>query len=629
MSTTRTRCSLGTRNHLATEVLRATAGRSSLVVLLLFLGFVALAARAFWIQGPGNAFYELEGKKRFQRTLEMPATRGKIFDRTGQVLATSLPVKAIWAIPEEASVALSTKTLGQVSGLLNMAEPELKHKLGEDKNFVYLKRQVSTEVAEKIAALKIEGIYQQREYKRFYPEGAAMAHIIGFTNVEDRGQEGMELSQEKELAGQAGRRKVIKDRMGRAVEELGVIASPREGKDLQLSIDSKIQYLAFDALRAAVEKHRAKAGSVVVVDAQTGEILALANLPTYNPNDRTHLSGEQLRNRVLTDTFEPGSSAKPITVALALELGRVKPHTIIQTGNGKFTIAGSTITDTHAYGALTVEQVIQKSSNIGMIKIAKQLSSKEMWGMFTHVGFGQAPKIGFPGAVAGKVRPYQSWRPIEQATMSYGYGLSTSLLQLARAYTIFASDGELIPLSMTKVDAPVQGVRVISPHTAQVMRGMLELAAGTGGTGLRAQAEGYRVGGKSGTAHKQVGKGYAAHRYNSFFVGLAPIHAPRIVVAVMLEEPSDGTYFGGAVAAPVFSTVVSNTLRALNVLPDNAMSRLAMVPALPKSRAQKNPKNESENSPNVRRDGAANTIRRRALVPSTTLSSSDLGGAAS
>lgn len=554
----------------------SAAWRSSFILLLFFCGFLVLALRAFWIQGPGNAFYEKQGQKRFQRTMALPVTRGQILDRTGAVLATSLEVKDIWAIPDAVPKSIPAATLRQLACLLDTTAKQLNKKLQEPKNFVYLKRQVLPEVAQKIAALNIPGIYQQREYKRFYPEGDTLAHLIGFTNINDHGQEGIELAQEKDLAGQLGQRQVIKDRLGRAVEELGVIAMPRDGKDLQLSIDSKIQYLAFNELRAAVEKHKAKAGSAIVIDAQTGEILALANLPTYNPNNRINLSGEKLRNRVLTDAFEPGSSVKPFTIALALELGRVRPDTLIQTGNGKFNFAKHTISDTHAYGMLNVAQIIQKSSNIGTTKIAMHLSPEEMWNMFHQVGFGQSPAIGFPGATAGKVRPYQSWKPIEQATMSYGYGLSTSLLQLARAYTIFARDGEIIPLSITKVEQVPQGVRVISPQTAYAMRNMLEMAASQGGTAPQAQSVGYRVGGKSGTAHKQVGKGYAANRYNSFFVGLAPITNPRVIVAVMLEEPSAGGYYGGIAAAPVFSAITRNTLRILNVLPDKIAHQFAL-----------------------------------------------------
>lgn len=558
------------------QVRYSAAWRSSLILLLLFCSFLVLTARAFWIQGPGNDFYEKQGQKRFQRTIALPVTRGQILDRTGAVLATSLEVKDIWAIPKAVSNKLPVAKLNELAKLLDITTEQLHRKLTEQKNFVYLKRQVSPEVAQKIAALNIPGIYQQHEYKRFYPQGDTLAHLIGFTNINDHGQEGIELAQEKDLAGQLGQRQVIKDRLGRAVEELSVITMPRDGKDLQLSIDSKIQYLAFSELRAAVEKHKAKAGSAIVIDAQTGEILALANLPTYNPNNRINLSGEKLRNRVLTDAFEPGSSVKPFTIALALELGRVRPETLIQTGNGKFNFAKHTISDTHAYGVLNVAQIIQKSSNIGTTKIAMHLAPKEMWNMFHQIGFGQSPAIGFPGATAGKVRPYQSWKPIEQATMSYGYGLSTSLLQLARAYTIFARDGEIIPLSITKIHQPPQGIRVISAQTAHTMRNMLEMAASQGGTAPQAQPIGYRVGGKSGTAHKQVGKGYAANRYNSFFVGLAPITNPRIIVAVMLEEPSAGGYYGGIAVAPVFSAITSNSLRILNVLPDKIAHQFAL-----------------------------------------------------
>ncbi len=442
--------------------------------------------------GPGNQFYEAEGKKRFQRTLELPATRGKILDRNGLVLATSLPVKAIWAVPEDVPNQVEAAKIRQLAKLLGMSEKDLGKKLSEDKGFVYLKRQVLPDVADKIAALKIEGVHQTREYKRFYPEGEAMAHIVGFTNVEDRGQEGVELAREPGLAGRAGARQVIKDRLGRVVEDVGVLKTPRDGEDIQLSIDAKIQYLAYNELKAVVERHKAKAASAVVLDAQTGEVLALANWPTYNPNDRSRLSGEQLRNRVLTDTFEPGSMMKPITVGLALQLKRVTPSTVITT-TGKYNFEGATISDTHNYGALTVSGVIQKSSNIGTTKIAMLMKPQEMWDMFTSVGLGQAPKIGFPGAVAGRVRPFKSWRPIEQATMSYGYGLSVSLFQMAHAYTIFAHDGELIPVSMFRTSGPVTGERVLSPQVARDVRAMLETVTAPGGTAPEAQVMGWPV----------------------------------------------------------------------------------------------------------------------------------------
>jgi cell division protein FtsI (penicillin-binding protein 3) len=554
-------------------VLRLPMWRSRLVLFLIFVGFTALVVRAIWVQGFGNSFYEEKGNKATLRSIEMPASRGKILDRNGEVLATSLLAKAIIAFPEAVPEDLQKEKLTQLARLLEMGEGELKKKLSSDRTQIFLKRQVDLEVAKQIKELAIPGIAQNNEYKRLYPEGEAMAHIVGFTNVEDRGQEGMELAKEKELAGQPGRRRVIQDRLGRYVEGLGIIHPPRDGADLQLSIDSKVQFLAFNELKAIAEKHRAKAAGAVVLDVQTGEILALANWPTYNPNSRTHLSGEQLRNRVLTDTFEPGSTMKPFSIALALEKGIVQPNTSMAIGKS-IVIGKKAITDTHPYGVLTVSEVIQKSSNIGTAKIAMQLQPQEMWEMFQAVGLGQAPTIGFPGAVAGRLRPYKNWVPIDQATMSYGYGLSASLFQMARAYSIFARDGELVPTTIYKTNATPKGTQVISPKTAIQMREMLELVTQTGGTATTAQTLGYRVGGKTGTAHKVEGKGYAGNKYRGFFVGMAPMSAPRIVVAVMVDEPSAGGYYGGVVAAPAFANIVAGTLRSMNVLPDAAVKQM-------------------------------------------------------
>ena len=554
-------------------VLRLPMWRSRLVLFLIFVGFTALVVRAIWVQGFGNSFYEEKGNKATLRSIEMPASRGKILDRNGEVLATSLLAKAIIAFPEAVPEDLQKEKLTQLARLLEMGEGELKKKLSSDRTQIFLKRQVDLEVAKQIKELAIPGIAQNNEYKRLYPEGEAMAHIVGFTNVEDRGQEGMELAKEKELAGQPGRRRVIQDRLGRYVEGLGIIHPPRDGADLQLSIDSKVQFLAFNELKAIAEKHRAKAAGAVVLDVQTGEILALANWPTYNPNSRTHLSGEQLRNRVLTDTFEPGSTMKPFSIALALEKGIVQPNTSMAIGKS-IVIGKKAITDTHPYGVLTVSEVIQKSSNIGTAKIAMQLQPQEMWEMFQAVGLGQAPTIGFPGAVAGRLRPYKNWVPIDQATMSYGYGLSASLFQMARAYSIFARDGELVPTTIYKTNATPKGTQVISAKTAIQMREMLELVTQTGGTATTAQTLGYRVGGKTGTAHKVEGKGYAGNKYRGFFVGMAPMSAPRIVVAVMVDEPSAGGYYGGVVAAPAFANIVAGTLRSMNVLPDAAVKQM-------------------------------------------------------
>ena len=554
-------------------VLRLPMWRSRLVLFLIFVGFIALVIRAMWVQGFGNSFYEEKGNKATLRSIEMPASRGKILDRNGEVLATSLLAKAIIAFPDAIPENLSREKISQLAKLLEMNESDVRKRLSSERNQVFLKRQVDLEVAKKIKELGIPGIAQNNEYKRLYPEGEAMAHIVGFTNVEDRGQEGMELAKEKELAGQPGRRRVIQDRLGRYVEGLGIIRPPKDGADLQLSIDSKVQYLAFNELKAIAEKHRAKAAGAVVLDVQTGEVLALANWPTYNPNSRSHLSGEQLRNRVLTDTFEPGSTMKPFAISLALEKGLVQPNTSMPIGKS-IVIGKKAITDTHPYGVLTVAEVVQKSSNIGTVKLAMQLQPQEMWEMFQAIGLGQAPNLGFPGAVAGRLRPYKNWVPIDQATMSYGYGLSASLFQMARAYSIFARDGDLVPATLYKSNTIPKGTQVISAKTAIQMREMLELVTQTGGTATTAQTLGYRVGGKTGTAHKVEGKGYAGNKYRGFFVGMAPMSAPRIVVAVMVDEPSAGGYYGGVVAAPAFANIVAGTLRSMNVLPDAAIKQM-------------------------------------------------------
>jgi cell division protein FtsI (penicillin-binding protein 3) len=552
--------------------------RSKLVVFLLFMAFVALAARAFWIQGPGNAFYQKQGESRYQRTLELPATRGKILDRNGLVLATSLPVRAVWAIPESVPEDVDPAKIAALGKLLGMTRKDLHRKLSEDKTFVYVKRQVPVDIAEKVAALGIPGIYQRDEYKRFYPEGEITAHLIGFTNVEDEGQEGVELSDQRLLAGVPGMRRVIKDRMGHIIEDVDEQVVPHNGKDVDLSIDSKIQYIVYSNLKAAVEKSKAKAGAAMVVDVRTGEVLALVNYPTYNPNDRSHLTGEQLRNRVLTDVFEPGSIMKPLTVSLALDLHRVTPNTLVDTGNGHFTLDGATITDDSGFGVLTVGGVIQKSSNIGATKIALTLKPEEMWNMYTSLGLGQAPKVGFPGAAAGRLRPWTSWRRIEQATMSYGYGLSVSLFQLARAYTAIAHDGQLMPISIFKTDSnqPATGPQIFSPTTAREVRTMLESVVSSAGTSPEAAVPGYRVGGKSGTAYKQSGHGYDHSKYRASFVGMAPMPNPRIVVAVSIDEPTAGSHFGGYVSGPVFSAVVGDTLRSLNVPPDMPVKQLVV-----------------------------------------------------
>jgi len=558
--------------------LKLPVWRSRVVLFALFAGFAALAGRALWLQGISTEFLQKQGAYRLARTLELPATRGKITDRNGQVLASSMPVKAVWAIPEDVLEAPADK-IRELARLLDMSEKDLRKKLDSDRTFVYLKRQVEQDVTDKVSALNVPGIGMRREYKRYYPDGDVMAHVVGFTNVEDIGQEGMELAFQKTLAGVNGSRRVIKDRLGRIVEDIESVRLPHDGKDLALSIDRKLQYIAYSHLKEAVEKHKAKAAAMVILDVKTGEVLALVNLPTYNPNDRAKLTGAQLRNRVMTDTFEPGSTLKPFPIALALENRLVTPFSNIQTAPGKLTIGRATIGDAHPHGVLTVQGVLQKSSNVGTAKLALQLQPQQMWDMFTTVGFGQQPKLGFPGAVAGRVRPHKSWKPIEQATMSYGHGISTSLIQVAHSYMIFARDGDIIPLTLQKAgDQPI-GQRVISEKTARELRIMLEMAAGPEGTAPKAQVPGYRVAGKTGTAHKLVGGQYA-NKYVSSFVGFAPVSDPRIVVAVMVDEPSNGFHYGGQVAAPVFSAVTASALRALNVPPDSTVTDI-IVPANP------------------------------------------------
>ncbi len=544
--------------------------RSKFIVAAIALGFAVLAGRAAYVQVLGNAFYQRQGEVRFARTLELPASRGRIMDRHGLVLAYNVPAPSIWAIPED--VNATPEQLAQLARLMEVPLPELQKKLAdEDKTFVWLKRQVSEPVARQIAEMGIKGIYERKGYKRQYPDGEAAAHVVGFANVENLGQEGVELTFEKQLAGRAGSRRVIKDRLGRVVEDVREQVPPVDGQDLQLSIDSKVQFFAYQKLRDAVIEHKAAAGSVVVLDAQSGEVLALANYPSYTPDKRVNLSGAQLRNRALTDTFEPGSTMKPFAVAMAMDKGLARSDSMIQTAPGRLTIGGATISDAHPQGLLSVAQVIQKSSNVGTVKLAMQLQPKEMWEGLAQAGFGQKPNIPFPGAVSGRLRPYKSWRPIEQATMSYGYGLSASLFQLTHAYTVFARDGDLVPVSLLKTTEPVAGVRVFQDKNAIAMRQMLQLVTQPGGTAQKAQTIGYSVGGKTGTTHKQEGKGYSAKKYRGFFVGLAPIENPRIVVGVMIDEPSNGRYYGGDVAAPVFAETVQQTLRMMGVPPDMAV----------------------------------------------------------
>ncbi|MVW80795.1 peptidoglycan D,D-transpeptidase FtsI family protein [Bordetella sp. 02P26C-1] len=541
--------------------------RARLVLVLLMAGFVVLAGRALYLQGLSTEFLQQQGERRYERTLTLAATRGKILDRNGVVLASSVPARAIWAIPEDAKPA-TAEQLTQLAKLLGLSVADLRGRLSDlDRNFVYLKRQVPTDLADQIKKLEIPGIYQQAETRRYYPDGEVTAHLVGFTNVEDKGQEGVELTFDKLLSGTPGSRRVIKDRLGRVIEDVQAVTMPINGRDLSLSIDARLQYLVYRELTEALQRHQASAASAIIMDVRSGEILAMASLPTFDPNDRDSFHTPNLRNRAITDTFEPGSIMKPFTAALALDLGRITERTQFETGNGSFRYQGSTIHDVSRNGTLNVAGVLRRSSNIGMTLIAEKLQAREMWERFTEMGFGRAPQLGFPGAAPGRLRPWDRWRLIEKATMAYGYGLSVSLLQVARAYTVFARDGDMVTPTLVKRDSDPTSVKIYSPQVAAMVRSMLEASAGPEGA-KAAQVQGYRVAGKSGTARKIVDGRYSTQRYRSSFVGFAPVSNPRIVVAISIDEPKAGGYYGGAVAAPIFSTIVGGSLRVMGVQPD-------------------------------------------------------------
>jgi cell division protein FtsI (penicillin-binding protein 3) len=554
---------LGASNPLL--AVRLPAWRSRMLLFGLFCAFIALAGRAFYLQGGVSTRFLLrQGEARYARTLDVAATRGSITDRNGVVLASSVPARGVWAIPED--VDAGRRDLTQLAQLLDVPSGELRHRLAaEDRSFVYLKRQVDPDVAQRIESYNLAGIHTSREFRRLYPEGAITAQLLGFTDVEDRGQDGIELSFERTLGGRPGLRRLVKDRLGRAVED-DWVREPVEGRDVRLSVDNRIQYIAYSALRAGVEANQAQGGSVVVLDVASGEILALANWPSFDPARRDRMELEHLRNRAVTDTFEPGSTIKPFTIAAALEAGLVTPQSTIDTSPGWIRIGGRTISDTSAHGVLTVEQVVAKSSNVGTARIALRLPAQTLWDMLTAAGFGQAPHAGLTGAVTGRLRPPGSWREIEQATIAYGYGVSVSLLQLAHGYLLFARDGDIVPVSVMHADAPAPAVPVLRPQTARQVRRMLEMAASEEGTAVAARVPGYRVAGKTGTARK-LRDGRYSDAYIASFVGFAPAAGARVVIAVMIDDPRGGRYFGGDVAAPVFSQVAAGALRALQVAP--------------------------------------------------------------
>ena len=550
--------------------------RSRVLFVFLLLLLAGLLVRGIYLQVIHDDFLQRKGDARYGRVIDIHAHRGMISDRHGEPLAISTPVDSIWVSPQD--VEATPRQIRQLAQVIGVNPDELKGRmLDTSRDFVYLKRQLPPEQAGKVVGLGIAGVSLKREYRRYYPGGEVTSHLLGFTDVDDNGQEGIELAWQAQLGGKPGSQRVIKDRRGHIVEDVASVRAPKEGSDIALSLDSKLQFLAFREIKQAVESHKAKAGSIVVLDAKTGEVLALANWPSYNPNNREKPGVNLLRNHVVTDLFEPGSTMKPFTVAAALESGKVRPETIINTEHGVYTVGGRKIHDTHPEASLTVAQVIQKSSNVGAAKIALAMPPQSFWQHLSDNGFGTQTGCGFPGEAAGRLRDHKSWKPIEQATMSYGNGISVNLLQLARAYTVFANDGELKSISLLKQEVPAVGVRVYSASTARAVRDMLEMVVRPGGTAPQAQIVGYRVAGKTGTAHKLEGGRYV-NKYIASFVGMAPASDPRLIVAVMVNEPGGAEHFGGQVAAPAFSNVMGAALRLLNV-PNDAPLNNVMQPS--------------------------------------------------
>jgi cell division protein FtsI (penicillin-binding protein 3) len=591
-------------------VLKLERWRVWLMLLALLGLFAVLLARGFYLQALNEGFLQEQGDARYLRTLKLDANRGVITDRNGEPLAISSPVQSIWASPrsvkllppgvrraadwepenEKDPVPVSSEEVTRLAKKIGMSESGLIRKLSETRknskgeevrpDFVWLKRHMSPAEARAVTDLRFPGIYAQTEYRRFYPAGEELAHVVGFTDIDGRGQEGFELTREAMLAGKPGSRTVIRDRRGYIVEDISTIVPPRDGAKLQLSIDRNIQHLAYRELKNAVDRHQALGGGIVVLDARTGEVLALANAPSYNPNNRQKIDPARRRNRVLTDVYEPGSTMKPLTAAAALEARKVTPQTVFATGGGRMTIGPNTISDSHSSGALTVEQIIQKSSNVGSAKMALMLDREYYWGFLRGMGFGESTHSGFPGEASGRVRPWKTWVPIEQATMAYGHGISVSLMQMARAYQAFAADGEIRPVTFTKLVAPLPGRQVIKPETARAVRKMLEMVTQPGGTATRAQVLGYRVAGKTGTSRKLEGGQYVK-KYVASFVGFAPVSDPRLIVAVMIDEPKVNGYYGGEVAAPIFGNVAKGALRQLGVPPDAPTDSIVLPGEIP------------------------------------------------
>lgn len=566
------------------------AGRFWLISVLLGVLVCTLVGRTLYLHVANKKFLQEQGNIRMLREVQVPAHRGMITDRNGEPLAISTPVESIWACPS--LVPLGDKRIHVLAKLLGSSRQavHLKIQKHQQKEFVYLKRHVPPAIVAEIKALHIPGIYAQTEYRRYYPAAEVTAHLLGFTNVDDIGQEGLELAYEHWLGGVPGVKRILRDRLGRSVEDLGNLSLPKPGKDLVLSMDRRIQYLAYRELKAAVQKHRARSGSAVLLDVKTGEVLAMVNQPSFNPNNRElRLDTQWYRNRAMTDTFEPGSTSKPFTILTALESGLYHPNTPIDTFPGWVSMYGKVVQDIHDYGLLTVSSVIQKSSNVGAAKIAMTLPAQKLRQMLTQVGFGALSDTGFPGEQAGFVR--KKWRPIEQITAAYGYGFSVTPLQMAEAYMALALKGKTRPVSLLRLSTAPPAKQVLNETSVQQVLNMLESVVQPEGTAFRAQVAGYRVGGKTGTTRKMGRQGYALQNYVSTFVGIAPLSSPRLVLVVVVDDPQGQEYYGGLVAAPVFSQIMGGALRLLNIMPDKmgepSLLQVALhEPYLPRSLQQ-------------------------------------------
>jgi len=532
-----------------------------------------LVVRAVQLQVLDKDFLNRQADTRHLRTESISAHRGNILDRNGEPLAISTPVDSIWANPKE--FASSIEKIPQLAKALGVDSETLMRRITRnmDKEFLYLKRHLNPSPALRVMALKLPGINVQREYRRYYPASEVTGHLVGFTNIDDEGQEGLELAMNHWLEGESGAKRVLKDRLGRSIENVESIRPPRHGKDLRISIDLRLQYLAYRTLKVAVKTHNARSGSVVILDVQTGEVLAMANQPTYNPNDRSQFVAERYRNRAITDIFEPGSSIKPLIIAAALESGQYRPSSVVDTSPGHITVGAKKIEDHRNLGRISLTTILARSSNVGVTKLAMTLQSDQLWGTISQFGLGEMTSSGFPGESAGMLTHYSNWRPISQATIAYGYGVAVTPLQLAQAYAAIGNGGIMQPVSLFAVEEAVRGERIVSNDTANAVRRMLEEVVRPGGTGAKASVDGYRIAGKTGTAWKAAKGGHSQDKYFSIFAGLAPASAPRLATVVVIDEPSGELYYGSDVAAPIFADVMSESLRLLAVPPDAMPAR--------------------------------------------------------